>query len=374
MGKTVVVVGAQWGDEGKGKFVDLLAETEANLVARFQGGNNAGHTLVVDGKKTVLRSVPSGILHKNVKCFIGNGVVFSPEALAVEMGELQKNGVPVTERLKISDKAVLILPSDIELDKASEEAKGPNKIGTTNRGVGPTYEDKIGRRALHFYDLFSPKLEEKLKRLLDEHNYRLVNQFHKPAVEFQKVYDDLKALIPLLKPLRADSHYMQDFRTKGANILLEGAQGTGLDIDHGTYPNVTSSNTVAGMGSIGSGLGPLHLDFVLGIIKAYSTRVGSGPFPTELENEIGEGIRARGHEYGSVTKRPRRCGWLDAVALRQAVDLNSISAFAITKMDILDGVDEVAICTGYDFHGQILKFPPDNPDELAECKPVYLCF
>jgi adenylosuccinate synthase len=373
MPKSVVVVGCQWGDEGKGKIVDRIAEEEAKVVVRFQGGNNAGHTLIVNGVKTVLRSIPSGILHDDVTCLIGNGVVLSPEALVKEMEELEATGIPVSERLCISNRAVLILPSDIALDKANEEARGDDKIGTTNRGIGPTYEDKAARRALHFYDLFSDDFENKLRKLLAEHNDRLVSKYHKPAMDFQTVFESMKKLIPKLKPLATDvSAMLAEYRKAGMNILYEGAQGTGLDIDHGTYPFVTSSNTVAAAASIGSGVGPRDLDYILGIIKAYTTRVGAGPFISELDNEIGEGMRQRGKEFGSVTGRSRRCGWLDMVALRRSIDLNSVSGFALMKMDILDGLESVNICVGYERNGERLIYPPDDIQELAKCSPVYV--
>lgn len=379
----LVVVGEQFGDEGKGKIVDLLTEKSASVAVRFQGGNNAGHTLVIEGKKTVLRLIPSGILHAHVQSLIGNGVVISPEALLSEIDELQAVGVPVSERLRISDKAVLIMPIHLHLDVGSEKAKGADKIGTTGRGIGPAYEDKAGRRALHFADLFDEtRLRKKLRDLMDFHHDRLAKIYaDNPQdeklrpVDYEQLVQSLLKIAERLRPLRANvSHMLEQYRKQGKNVMFEGAQGTFLDIDHGTYPYVTSSNTVAGAVSPGSGIGPRDIDHVLGIIKAYTTRVGSGPFPTELDDSVGQAIRDKGHEYGSVTKRPRRCGWLDMVMLREARRLNSTSSLAITKLDVLDGMESVRICTAYRLNGvdyeDIADMPADT--DLSKCEPVYL--
>lgn len=382
MGQNVVVVGVQYGDEGKGKIVDLLTEENATVVVRFQGGNNAGHTLVIDGHKTVLRSIPSGILHPHVTCVIGNGVVLSPEALLKEMADLEKVGVPAAERLRICDRTSLILPIHIHLDIGSELAKGDDKIGTTNRGIGPAYEDKVGRRALHFSDLFNPVLLRKKVLALMKHHQHSLEQIYKSfpnagltPIDPDKLIEDLLESGKKLRSMRANvASLLAQYRREGRNILFEGAQGTFLDIDHGTYPFVTSSNTTAGAVCTGSGVGPRDLDHVLGIIKAYITRVGSGPFATELQDSTGDAIRKIGHEFGSVTGRPRRCGWLDLVLLRKAIELNSITSLCVTKLDVLDGMDTVKICTAYRVNGKaytdIGLLPPDT--ELENCEPVYL--
>lgn len=372
-GRNVVIIGSQWGDEGKGKIVDMLTEDKASVAVRFQGGNNAGHTLVIDGVKTVLRSIPSGILHAHVQCLIGNGVVINPFALLDEMKELSNNGIPVSDRLRISNRSVLILPTDIALDKAREVAKGDNKIGTTGRGIGPAYEDKVARRALHFGDLFdADKLQDKLKTLLQEQNKILELIYHCDSIDFDSLYKQLLEAAEKLKPLQADvPALLEQHRKAGRNIMFEGAQGTGLDIDHGTYPFVTSSNTVAGNASIGSGFAMRHLDYVLGITKAYTTRVGAGPFPTELNDEIGQHIGKVGREFGSVTGRARRCGWLDMVALRRSNLLNGFSGLSLMKLDILDGLDTLKICTGYVLKGEECEYPPDDIETLKECKPIY---
>lgn len=373
MGKCIVILGSQWGDEGKGKIVDLLME-KAPVVARFQGGHNAGHTLVINGEKTILRLIPSGILHSHVQCLIGNGVVLSPQALLQEMGELERRGIPVTERLRISDACTLILPYHVALDQAREKAKGNAKIGTTGRGIGPAYEDKVARRALRFGDLFDKeKFASKLRDTLEYHNFILQNYHHQEPLDYQEMLDSMLALVPKLAPMRADvSALLAEHHAKGHDILFEGAQGTLLDVDHGTYPYVTSSNTVAGAASVGTGFGPRYLDYVLGITKAYTTRVGSGPFPTELEDEIGQGLAKRGNEFGSVTGRPRRCGWLDMVILRRSHQLNSFSGLCVTKLDVLDGLETVRICVAYRLHGSktITQLPTDAA-ELAACEPVY---
>lgn len=348
MGRNVVVIGTQWGDEGKGKVVDLLTE-QVSAVVRFQGGHNAGHTLVIDGEKTVLHVIPSGILHEGVKCIIGNGVVLEPHELLKEVVKLEERGVPVRERLMISPACPLILPYHVQLDLAREEARGNKKIGTTGRGIGPAYEDKVARRGLRVGDMFYwQEFGAKLNEVMEYHNFMLVEYYKSKAVDFQKTLDDCAAIAEQIKPLVRDViPVLHGLREEGKNILFEGAQGAMLDIDLGTYPYVTSSNTTAGGTAIGSGFGPTYLDYVLGITKAYATRVGSGPFPTELFDETGSGLAKRGNEFGSTTGRPRRCGWFDAVALRQAVQINSISGLCLTKLDVLDGMDTIRICVDY---------------------------
>ncbi|SPJ34511.1 adenylosuccinate synthase [Kushneria phyllosphaerae] len=348
MGKNVVVLGTQWGDEGKGKVVDLLTES-ASAVVRFQGGHNAGHTLVIDGKKTILRLIPSGILRPEVTCVIGNGVVLSPEALLSEMAELEDSGVPVRERLRLSPACPLILPYHVALDVAREKARGVAKIGTTGRGIGPAYEDKVARRGLRLGDiLHRERFASKLGEVLDYHNFVLTRYHGEPAVDFQEVLDHAMAMAEELRPMICDTvSFVHNLRKQDKNIMFEGAQGSLLDIDHGTYPYVTSSNTTAGGTATGSGVGPLYLDYVLGITKAYTTRVGSGPFPTELFDEFGRHLAEHGHEFGSNTGRARRCGWFDAVALRHAVQINSISGICLTKLDVLDGLENIRVCVGY---------------------------
>jgi adenylosuccinate synthase len=372
MGKSIVILGSQWGDEGKGKIVDLLMK-EASIVARFQGGHNAGHTLVINGEKTVLRLIPSGILHPHVQCLIGNGVVLSPTALLQEMGELEQRGVAVKERLRISEACVLILPYHVALDQAREKARGSAAIGTTGRGIGPAYEDKVARRALRFGDLFDTKrFTEKLREVLEYHNFVLQNYHHQEPVDFQRLLDSTLALVPQLAPMRADtSALLAAHRNAGENILFEGAQGTLLDVDHGTYPYVTSSNTVAGASCVGTGFGPRYLDYILGITKAYTTRVGSGPFPTELQDDTGKYLAKAGNEFGSVTGRPRRCGWLDMVIIRRSTQLNSFSGLCITKLDVLDDLPMVRICTSYKLNGKTVTELPTEASDLAACEPVY---
>lgn len=372
MGKSVVILGSQWGDEGKGKIVDLLME-QASIAVRFQGGHNAGHTLVIDGQKTILRLIPSGILHAHVQCLIGNGVVLSPSALLEEIEELEQRDVPVTSRLKISEACVLILPYHVALDRARERAKGSSAIGTTGRGIGPAYEDKVARRALRFGDLFDEKrLLQKLEEVLNYHNFVLQHYHGHEPIEPRQVYENLLMMTPKLEPMRADvAELLVSYREQGRNIMFEGAQGALLDIDHGTYPYVTSSNTIAGAACVGSGFGPRHLNYILGITKAYATRVGAGPFPTELHDEIGKGLATRGSEFGSVTGRPRRCGWLDIVALRRSIQLNSLSGLCITKLDVLDGLETVKICIGYQLNGRKLEYLPIDVDLFAECEPIY---
>lgn len=373
MGKQVVVIGSQWGDEGKGKVVDLLTEDGVDAVARFQGGHNAGHTLVINGKKTVLHLIPSGILRPNVMNLIGNGVVISPAALLEEIGMLEKSGVPARERLMISPACPLILPYHVSLDKAREAARGAAAIGTTGRGIGPAYEDKVSRRGLRIEDLFyRERFAAKLGEVLDFHNFVLKNYYRVEGVDFQKTLDETLAMAETIKPMVGDvTKYLHSLATAGKSVLYEGAQGTLLDIDHGTYPFVTSSNTTAGGAATGTGMGPRQFDYILGITKAYTTRVGSGPFPTELFDAMGEHLAKRGHEFGSTTGRPRRCGWFDAVALRRAVQVNSISGLCITKLDVLDGLESIRIGVGYRSLGENLDSLPIGAEALATCEPVY---
>ena len=370
--RNVVVIGTQWGDEGKGKIVDWLTD-RAQGVVRFQGGHNAGHTLVIAGKKTVLHLVPSGIVRGNVNCYIGNGVVLSPQALVQEMDELEAAGVPVAQRLCISEACPLILPYHGALDLAREAAKGAHKIGTTGRGIGPAYEDKVARRAIRLQDLFKPvRFAEKLQELLDFHNFVLEKYYKQPKVDFQKTLDEALAFSARLSPLVADvPRALYEANRSGKNLLFEGAQGSLLDIDHGTYPFVTSSNCVAGAAAAGAGIGPHHLHYILGITKAYTTRVGGGPFPTELSDGVGELLRQRGQEFGATTGRPRRTGWFDAAALKRSIQLNGVSGLCITKLDVLDGVEAVKICVGYEVEGRMSDILPVGAEELERCVPVY---
>jgi adenylosuccinate synthase len=370
--RNVVVIGAQWGDEGKGKIVDLLTNRVAGVV-RFQGGHNAGHTLVINGRKTILRLIPSGILHENVTCFIGNGVVLSPKALLDEITELQTAGIDVPKRLRISEACPLILPHHIALDKAREEAAGAAKIGTTGRGIGPAYEDKVARRAIRVQDLFArERFAAKLGEVLDYHNFVLRNYFKAPVIDFQQTLDEALELGERLRPMVADvSGEVNALIRGGKRLLFEGAQAALLDIDHGTYPFVTSSNCIAGQACAGVGVGPQQLHYVLGVAKAYATRVGSGPFPTELDDEVGEHLRVRGNEYGSVTGRPRRCGWFDAASLRRAVEINGISGLCITKLDVLDGLDTVRVAVGYKVKGERRDLLPVGAEALSICAPIY---
>ncbi|RZU98951.1 adenylosuccinate synthase [Spiribacter vilamensis] len=373
MTKSVVVIGSQWGDEGKGKIVDLLTD-RVSAVTRFQGGHNAGHTLVIDGRKTVLHLIPSGILREGVECLIGNGVVVSPDALLEELRALEASGVPARERLRISPACPVILPSHIALDQARERARGKAAIGTTGRGIGPAYEDKVARRGIRIGDLFQrERLAAKLGELLDYHNFILKQYYGEPGQDFQAILERCLAVAGELEPMVADiSHRLHQHRTSGENLLFEGAQGTLLDIDQGTYPYVTSSNTTAGAASTGTGVGPLELDYVLGITKAYTTRVGAGPFPTELSNDLGRHLAERGHEFGSTTGRPRRCGWFDAVAMRRAAQISSISGLCMTKLDVLDELDTLRICTGYRCGSQLSEVLPAGAEALAECEPQYV--
>ena len=372
MGKNVVILGTQWGDEGKGKIVDLLTD-QASLVARFQGGHNAGHTLVIDGKKTVLHLIPSGILREDVQCLIGNGVVLSLEALLKEIGGLEDQGVPVRDRLRLSASCPLILPVHVALDQAREAARGNKKIGTTGRGIGPAYEDKVARRGLRLGDVYQRELfAAKLGEVMDYHNFVLRSYYNAEPVDFQKTLDDTLQLGEDVRSMVTDvTAVLHGARERGENIMFEGAQGTLLDIDHGTYPYVTSSNTIAGGTATGTGFGPLYLDYVLGITKAYTTRVGSGPFPTELFDENGRYLAEKGHEFGSTTGRARRCGWFDAVALKRSIQINSITGLCLTKLDVLDGLEEINICVGYqDAAGNSLECAWDA-DSYEEVKPVY---
>ncbi|MCX7962587.1 MAG: adenylosuccinate synthase [Burkholderiales bacterium] len=367
--RNVVVVGTQWGDEGKGKIVDWLTD-RAQGVVRFQGGHNAGHTLVIGGRKTVLHLIPSGILREGVECFIGNGVVLSPQALVAEMDELEAAGVSVAGRLRISEACPLILEYHVRLDQARERER---KIGTTGRGIGPAYEDKVARRALRLQDLLRPeRFAEKLRERLDFHNFVLTKYYGQEPVDYAKTLEEALALAPRLAPLVADvPRALYEANRAGKNLLFEGAQGSLLDIDHGTYPFVTSSNCVAGAAAAGAGIGPQHLHYVLGITKAYSTRVGEGPFPTELSDDIGERLRARGQEFGATTGRPRRTGWFDAAALKRSIQLNGVSGLCNTKLDVLDGVESVKLCVGYRIEGRLSDILPVGAEELARCVPVY---
>jgi adenylosuccinate synthase len=372
MNKSVVVIGTQWGDEGKGKVVDWLTEY-AQGVVRFQGGHNAGHTLIIGGKKTVLRLIPSGIMRSQVACYIGNGVVLSPEELLKEIGELEAADVEVRGRLKISPACQLVMPYHVAIDRAREKAMGDAKIGTTGRGIGPTYEDKVARRGLRVQDLYDPpRFAEKLAEVLAYHNFLLTQYYKQPAVEFQATLDAVMGFATALRPMVADvAALLHAARERGDNLLFEGAQGALLDIDHGTYPYVTSSNCVSGAAAAGAGVGPQSFDYVLGIVKAYSTRVGAGPFPTELTDDVGAGLAKRGNEFGSVTGRPRRCGWLDVAALRRSLQLNGVSGLCITKLDVLDGMREVKICVGYKVDGVAVELLPAGADAVQNCVPVF---
>ena len=372
MTKNVVVIGTQWGDEGKGKIVDWLTD-HAQGVARFQGGHNAGHTLVIAGKKTVLHLIPSGILREQVECYIGNGVVVSPWALMEEVEMLERAGVPVRNRLKISEACPVIMPHHIALDQARELAKGAGKIGTTGRGIGPAYEDKVSRRGLRIQDLFyRERLAAKLGEILDYHNFVLKNYFHSETVDFQRSLDDALAVAERIKPMVGDvPRLLFEANKAGKNILFEGAQGTLLDIDHGTYPFVTSSNCIASNAATGCGVGPQMLHYVLGITKAYTTRVGSGPFPTELFDDTGKYLAERGHEFGATTGRARRCGWFDAAALKRSIQVNGVTGLCVTKLDVMDGMETVRLCVGYEIDGGTTDILPVGAELLASCEPIY---
>jgi adenylosuccinate synthase len=373
MGKNVVVIGTQWGDEGKGKVVDLLTDRAAAVV-RFQGGHNAGHTLVIDGRKTVLHLIPSGILRDRVQCLIGNGVVLSPSALLEELDMLEAAGVPARARLKISESCPLILPYHIALDQARELARGKKAIGTTGRGIGPAYEDKVSRRGLRLGELLDPAhFTERLREVMEYHNHALVHYFKAQPVDYQQVLDEALAQGEQIAPMVADiPGLLHAMRKAGDNIMFEGAQGALLDIDHGTYPYVTSSTTTAGGAASGSGVGPRHLDYVLGIVKAYTTRVGAGPFPTELFDADGDHMGTKGHEFGATTGRKRRCGWLDTVSLKRSLDINSVTGMCITKLDVLDGMQRLKICVGYTLNGKRIDMPPVGADLLEKCQPEYI--
>ncbi len=372
MGRNVVVIGTQWGDEGKGKIVDLLTDRAA-AVARFQGGHNAGHTLVIDSQKTVLHLIPSGILRDDVQCLIGNGVVLSLDALVTEAAALSERGVPVYERLRISPSCPLILPSHVALDNAREKARGAAAIGTTGRGIGPAYEDKVARRALRVSDLFvREQFAARLGEVLDYHNFVLKNYFHAPAIDFTETLESAMELAETVAPLTVDvTQVLHELTAAGHSVLFEGAQGAMLDIDHGTYPFVTSSNTVAAAASTGTGIGPDAIDFVLGIVKAYTTRVGAGPFPTELFDDQGARMARIGAEFGATTGRPRRVGWFDAVALRRSIINNSVAGLCVTKLDVLDGMETIRICVGYQIGDERVATPPVIVDRYADCVPVY---
>jgi adenylosuccinate synthase len=373
MGKNVVVIGTQWGDEGKGKVVDLLTD-RADAVVRFQGGHNAGHTLVIEGRKTVLHLIPSGILRDNTRCLIGNGVVLSPAALLQEVDALERNGVEVAGRLGISESCALILPYHVALDHARERARGSKAIGTTGRGIGPAYEDKVSRRGLRFGELLdAAHFTERLREVMEYHNFALEHYFQAERVDYRQVLDEALAQAERLRPTVADvTGTLHALRRAGRNIMFEGAQGALLDIDHGTYPYVTSSNTTAGGASTGTGVGPRDIDYVLGIVKAYTTRVGGGPFPTELSDAVGDQLGARGQEFGATTGRKRRCGWLDAVSLRRSLEINSVTGMCITKLDVLDGLETIKICVAYRLGGQEVTAPPVGADQYAKCEPLYI--
>ena len=372
MTKNIVVIGAQWGDEGKGKIVDLLTD-RADVVVRFQGGHNAGHTLVIDGNKTILHLIPSGVMHDNVQCVIGNGVVLSPTALMEEIALLEEAGIPIRNRLQISQACPLILSVHIALDQAREKALGQNAIGTTGRGIGPAYEDKVARRSIRTGDLQNPQLlADKLKELLDYHNFVLSNFYHQQPVDYQKSLDETLQTGEKITPMLTNvTEHLYNLQLSGKNVLYEGAQGAMLDVDHGTYPYVTSSNTTAGSASVGTGIGPMNFDYILGIAKAYSTRVGHGPFPTELHDDIGEFMAKKGREFGATTGRQRRCGWFDAVSMKRALILNSFSGLCLTKLDVLDGLSKINICVAYKISEKITKIAPEGAENYAACSPIY---
>ena len=372
MSKKVIVVGTQWGDEGKGKIVDLLTDT-ANVVVRFQGGHNAGHTLVIEGKKTVLHLIPSGILREGVHCLIGNGVVLAPDALFEELDELEANGVSVSQRLGISEACPLILPHHVALDQAREIKRGKKAIGTTGRGIGPAYEDKVARRGIRLGDLvYDNDFASKLEEVMEYHNFSLKNYYGVDALDFQQTLDQTLSYKERLTPLTVDvTQLLDDYSAQGRPMMFEGAQGMMLYIDHGTYPFVTSSNTSAGSAASGSGVGPNVFDHVLGIVKAYTTRVGAGPFPTELSCEVGNHLGTKGHEFGATTGRERLCGWFDAVLMRRSRQVNGLTSLCLTKLDVLDGLEELKICNGYKYNGKVLSVSPVGADALSECEPVY---
>ncbi len=372
MSRYVVLLGTQWGDEGKGKIVDLLTE-KADAVVRFQGGHNAGHTLVINGIKTVLHLVPSGAMRPEVECLIGNGVVVNVEQLLKEVRELEEIGICIRDRLMVSPACPLIMPHHIALDIAREAARGEGAIGTTGRGIGPCYEDKVARRGLRLADLMRPDLfAEKLRSVMEYHNFALERYFGAEKVDYRETLDQAMAQKEKISDLIDDvSTRLYRLRRQGRSVMFEGAQGMLLDVDHGTYPYVTSSNTTAAAAAVGSGIGPLELDHVLGIVKAYTTRVGSGPFPTELFDRVGRHLGDRGHEFGATTGRPRRCGWLDIVALRRTAQVCGLSALCVTKLDVMDGLETVRICTRYELDGLEVDLPPYGAEAMARCRPVY---
>ncbi len=373
MGRNVVVIGTQWGDEGKGKIVDLLTD-KADAVVRFQGGHNAGHTLVIKGKKTVLHLIPSGILRDQVRCLIGNGVVLSPSALLEELDMLAEGGVDARSRMGISESCPVILPYHIALDQAREAARGKKAIGTTGRGIGPCYEDKVSRRGIRLGEMLDTEhFKERLREVMDYHNFSLEHLFKFDTVDYEAVLDEALGQAEQMRPLIEDvPGTLHSLRREGRSVMFEGAQGALLDIDHGTYPYVTSSNTTAGGAATGSGVGPRDIDYVLGIVKAYTTRVGAGPFPTELFDDDGDHLGERGHEFGATTGRKRRCGWLDTVALRRSLQINSVTGMCITKLDVLDGLDTVKICVAYRLDGREVETPPVGADRFERCEPVLI--
>lgn len=372
MSKKVVVVGTQWGDEGKGKIVDLLTE-KAEVVVRFQGGHNAGHTLVIDGKKTVLHLVPSGILREGSHCLIGNGVVLAPDALFTEIDRLEQSGVPVSERLGVSSACPLILPHHVALDLAREHKRGNKAIGTTGRGIGPAYEDKVARRALRLGDLvYDYDFAAKLESVMEYHNFVLTEYYGADKVDYQQSLDQLLGFKERLAGLTVDvGQLLDDYSKQGRAMMFEGAQGMMLDIDHGTYPYVTSSTTSAGSAASGAGVGPNVFDTILGIVKAYTTRVGAGPFPTELNDEVGQHLGEKGHEFGATTGRQRRCGWFDAVLMRRSRQVNGLTSLCLTKLDVLDGLEEIKICHSYRYNGEELSVAPIGAEALSKCEPIY---
>ena len=373
MANSVVVIGTQWGDEGKGKIVDLLTD-QAHAVVRFQGGHNAGHTLVIGGEKTVLHLIPSGVLREHVKCLIGNGVVLSPEALLQEIRELEASGIPARERIVISESCPLILPYHIALDQAREQARGKKAIGTTGRGIGPCYEDKVARRGIRLGELMDAEVfAKRLREVLDYHNFALEHYFKVEPVDYQQVLDEALQQAEEIRSMVGDvPGLLHELREQGECIMFEGAQGALLDIDHGTYPYVTSSNTTAGGAAAGAGIGPCDLEYILGIVKAYTTRVGAGPFPTELDDANGQHMGERGHEFGATTGRKRRCGWLDMVSLKRSLKINSVTGLCITKLDVLDGLETLKIAVAYQYKGQQVNVPPAGADNFEACEPVYI--
>jgi adenylosuccinate synthase len=373
MANSVVIIGTQWGDEGKGKIVDLLTD-QAKAVVRFQGGHNAGHTLVIEGVKTVLHLIPSGVLRDNVKCLIGNGVVVCPEALLKEIKQLEESGVPARERIVISESCPVILPYHIALDQAREIARGNKAIGTTGRGIGPCYEDKVARRGIRLGEMLNKELfAKRLKEVLEYHNFTLEHYFKVEPLDYHTVLDDALKQADEIRAMVGDiPAILHEMREKGEKIMFEGAQGALLDIDHGTYPYVTSSTTTSGGAAAGSGVGPRDLEYIVGIVKAYTTRVGSGPFPTELDDHCGQHMGVKGHEFGATTGRKRRCGWLDMVSLKRSLKINSVSGLCITKLDVLDGLETLKIAVAYQYQGQEITSPPAGADNYAACDPIYI--